>query len=73
VVEIRCRVEVGTARERYRHRRRDERHLDRFRTEDELWGSEVPPLGVGRLITVQTSEPVDVAALADRIRASVNR
>jgi len=72
VVEIRCRVEVGTARERYLHRRRDERHLDRFRTEDELWSSEVPPLGVGQLITVETSEPVDVTALAERIRASVN-
>lgn len=69
-VEVRCRVDVDTARERYRTRVRDERHLDGLRTEDELWGSEVPPLEVGPLIEVDTSQPVDAAALADRVRTS---
>jgi predicted kinase len=67
-VEIRCRVSVELARERYRHRRRDERHLDGLRTEDELWGEEVHPIGVGPLVTVDTAAPVDVTALADQVR-----
>jgi len=36
-----------------------------------LWGSEVPPLGVGPLIEVNTAEPVDVAALASLIISSL--
>jgi len=67
-VEIRCRVSVELARERYRHRRRDERHFDELRTDDELWGEEVPPLGVGPLVTVDTDQPVDGTALASQIR-----
>jgi hypothetical protein len=67
-VEIRCRVSVGLARQRYRQRRRDERHLDALRTAEELWGAEVHPLGVGPLITVDTAQPVDATALADQIR-----
>lgn len=68
VVEVRCRVPLEVVRERYRNRIRDERHLDRLRTEAELWGSEVPPLGVGPLVEVDTSGPVDVSSLADTIR-----
>lgn len=66
-VEIRCRVGLDIARERYRTRRRDARHLDHVRTEDELWGTEVPPLGVGPLLEVDTGAPVDVNALARRV------
>jgi predicted kinase len=72
-VEIRCRLDVGVARDRYRRRVRDERHLDGQRSEEELWGSDVAPLGVGPLIELDTLEPVDVAALADRIRALAGR
>jgi predicted kinase len=67
-VEVRCLVGVDVARDRYRSRRRDERHLDSWRGEDELWGEDVPPLGVGPLLDVDTSEPVDVILLARRIR-----
>ena len=68
-VEIRCRVHIDLARERYRERVRDDRHLDDLRSEEELWGREVAPLGVGPLIEVDTAEPVDVPALADEIRS----
>jgi hypothetical protein len=37
---------------------------------DELWGRSVRPLGVGPLVEVDTSGPVDVPALAARLRAS---
>jgi predicted kinase len=70
-VEVRCRVDVSVARDRYRRRIRDERHLDALRTEDELWAAEVPPLDVGPLIEVDTAETVDVAALAGRIRSAM--
>lgn len=68
-VEVRCEVPVEIARERYRRRSRDAGHLDSLRTEDELWGAPVPALGVGPLIRVDTSSPVDVEALAGRIRS----
>lgn len=71
IVEIRCRIDIDLARTRHRERTRDPRHLDALRTDDELWGSEVLPLGVGPLIQVDTSEPVEVATVADRIRALV--
>jgi hypothetical protein len=42
-----------------------------LRIEDELWGTEVAPLGVGPLIEIDTTEPVDVVALARLIHAAV--
>lgn len=68
VVEVRCQAGLEVVRERYRARLRDERHLDGSRSEAELWGSPVAPLGVGPLIDVDTTERVDVTALANRIR-----
>ncbi|WIM92801.1 AAA family ATPase [Actinoplanes oblitus] len=70
-VEIRCRVSVGVARERYRRRVRDERHLDMRRTEQELWGEDIPPLGVGPVIEVDTVRTVDTAALAATVRVAL--
>ena len=67
-VEVRCHVSVDLARERYRSRLRDPRHLDGLRTESELWGEPVGPLGVGPLVDVDTTSAVDVPALASRIR-----
>jgi len=72
-VEIRCRLDIGLARDRFRRRSRDPRHLDALRSEGELWGTEVAPLGVGPLVEVSTAKPVDVAALAHHIRSIVNR
>jgi hypothetical protein len=67
-VEIRCRVDIELVRQRYRERVRDGRHLDHLRSEEELWGREVAPLGVGPVVEVDTAGPVDVPALADEVR-----
>lgn len=72
-VEIRCRLDVALAQERYRGRHRDPRHLDARRTDSELWGSEVAPLNVGPLLVVDTKDRVDVASLAELVRASLSR
>ncbi|MFT3874917.1 MAG: hypothetical protein QM708_00580 [Propioniciclava sp.] len=53
---------------RYAARRRDARHLDNQRSQAELWGQPVAPLGVGPLITVDTATCVDLHALARQIR-----
>jgi hypothetical protein len=63
IVEIRCVVGLQTARARYAARRRGLGHLDDRRTEDELWGAPVPPLGVGLVVEVGTERPVDVEQL----------
>ena len=69
-VEVRTALPREQARERYHARAgRHAGHLDGERTEDELWGRTVEPLGVGPLVEVDTSGPVDVPALAARIRA----
>jgi len=70
-VEVRCRLDVTLARQRYHSRDRDPRHLDGHRPDTELWGREVAALGVGPLLEVDTTEPVDVAALAELIRSSL--
>ena len=70
VVEIRCIADLATVEARYRARQRDERHLDSQRSRDELWGQPVAPLGVGELIEVDTTGPVDIGDLARRLRAS---
>jgi predicted kinase len=70
-VEVRTALSRELARERYlaRAASRHPGHLDRDRTAEELWGRPVEPLGVGPLVEVDTSGPVDVPALAARIRA----
>jgi predicted kinase len=69
-VEVRCHAPLETVRARFEARVRDDRHLDDLRSIEELWGSPVAPLGVGPLIDVDTSRPVDIAALAERIRST---
>lgn len=66
VVEIRCQVPLELARERYLARAtgRHPGHLDRLRTEDELWSRPLQPIGVGAVIEVDTSSPVDVESVA---------
>lgn len=71
VVEVRCLATLEVVRARYTARVRDHRHLDARRSEAELWGREVPPLGVGPVIEVDTCKGVDIADVADRIRAAV--
>jgi predicted kinase len=70
-VEVRCRLDVALAQERYHGRDRNPRHLDDRRTDAELWGAEVAPLGVGPLLEVDTSGPVDVASLAELVRSAM--
>jgi len=69
-LEVRCLADQSVCRERYRHRRRDRRHLDDARSAEELWGHPVHPLGVGPLLQVNTKQPLDVRRLAAQIRAS---
>jgi hypothetical protein len=71
IVEVRCRVPLEIARERYLHRARDQRHLDGLRDESELWGSEAAPLGLGPLLEVDTSGDVDVAEVAAVVRSAL--
>ena len=71
LVELRCRVSRGVARERFGRRHRDARHLDGARSEEELWGSEVAALGVGPLVEVDTSGPVDIARAAAAVRSAL--
>lgn len=70
-VEIRCRLDLTLARDRYQLRERDPRHLDDRRTDSELWSAEVPPLGVGPLLEVDTTGPVDVISLAELVRSAL--
>lgn len=69
LVEVRCLVALDVARRRFRERIRDERHLDAQRTDAELWGTPVAPLGVGPLVDVDTSSLVDIEALVGQIRS----
>lgn len=70
-VEIRCHLDVTVAQERYHRRDRDPRHLDDRRAEGELWGAEVAALGVGPLLEVDTLGPVEIAPLAELVRAAL--
>ena len=69
LVEVRCVVPVEVARARYRARAaaRHPGHLDLDRDERELWGSPAAPLGVGSLLEVDTSGPVDVPVVARQV------
>ena len=70
IVEVRCCCPRELALLRYRERSgtRHPGHLDADRVEDELWNDEVlQPLGVGRLIEVDTTTPVDIEALVSEI------
>jgi predicted kinase len=66
LAEVHCTVPRELARARYQARTagRHAGHLDADRTDAELWGEPVRPLGLGPVITVDTSGPVDIAQLA---------
>ena len=66
LIEVHCTVPLELARTRYRARasRRDAGHLDDARSDDELWGEPPRPLGLGPVVVVDTSGPVDIAELA---------
>ena len=74
VVELRCVVPLDVARTRYytRATHRHPGHLDLQRDETELWGEPVRPLGVGPLVEVDTTEPLDIPAVAADIRRALD-
>lgn len=66
LIEVHCTVSLDLARARYRARtgHRHAGHLDDARTNQELWGEPARPLGLGPVVMVDTSSPVDIAELA---------
>ncbi len=66
LAEVHCTVPPDLARARYRARAagRHPGHLDAARSDQELWGEPVHPLGLGPAVTVDTSGPVDIPRLA---------
>ena len=75
VVEVFCRVDRETAARRYAARSgsRHAGHFDAVRSPDELWNDEIarPVAGGWPVFEVDTTAPVDVPALAARVRASL--
>lgn len=71
LVEVRCEVPQDVARRRYLRRAagRSAAHLDLQRSEQELWGSPPLPLGVGTVVEVDTTAPVDIRRLAAEVLA----
>jgi predicted kinase len=76
LIEMRCRCPREVAQTRYRARSetRLAGHFDAERPPEELWNEHhIEPLGLGPLIEVDTTVPVDVEPLAQRIRAMAGR
>jgi 8-oxo-dGTP pyrophosphatase MutT (NUDIX family)/predicted kinase len=75
VVEVFCRVDRETAARRYAARAgsRHPGHFDAVRSPEELWNDEVarPVAGGWPVLDADTAAPVDVPALAARVRASL--
>lgn len=70
-VEVRCSVPQEVALARYRARKRHPGHFEADRSDDELWNSGLlEPLGLGSVIVVDTTTPVDIAALAAKVQAA---
>jgi predicted kinase len=76
IVEVHCIVPVELARARYESRasQRHAGHLDGARSDAELWGEPSPrSLGLGPVIEVDTSGPVDIAQLAATLARRLSR
>lgn len=74
VVEAYCSCPPELAEARYRGRlaTRHPGHHDAERLYEERWTKD-RPLGVGPLVVIDTSSPVDVAAVAEAIRSAIGR
>jgi predicted kinase len=71
LIEVRCSCPKAVAQARYRARTgtRHGGHLDLERQPDELWNEQnSAPLGIAPVIIVDTTAPVDVSDIADRIQ-----
>jgi predicted kinase len=69
-VEVRCSCPREVALDRYRRRAavRHVGHFDSLRTDEELWSPLLlDPLGLGPVVTVDTTVPVDVEAVAAEV------
>jgi predicted kinase len=66
LIEVHCTVPLELARARYLARagRRHAGHLDGARSDQELWGEPSCSPGLGPVVVVDTSGPVDIAELA---------
>lgn len=77
VVEVHCRCSREVASQRYRARSgsRAAGHFDDLRLPGELWNDDVaqPVAGGWPVVEVDTEAPVDVAAVADLVRAAAGR
>jgi hypothetical protein len=77
VIEVFCSCDRDVAALRYRTRAgtRHAGHFDRARTADELWNGEIsePVAGGWPVLNVDTNGPVDLPAVADRIRTVMMR
>jgi predicted kinase len=69
LIEVHCTVPLELARARYRARagHRQAGHLDGARSDQELWGEPSRPLGLGPVVVVDTSGPVDTAEVTAAI------
>jgi predicted kinase len=76
LIEIRCTCprELVEARYRARSASRSAGYFDAERPSEELWNEHhLAPLGLGPLIEVDTSTPVDIPALLHRLRGLMDR
>jgi len=66
---VHCVVPRGVARARYQARaaQRHAGHLDAERSDQELWGEPPPSPGLGPVIRVDTSGPVDIGRLVEKL------
>jgi predicted kinase len=71
--EVWCDVPAEVARARFVARRRPAVHADaeRLATQWTGWAARAAPLELGPVIRVDTARPVDVGAVADRVRAAL--
>jgi shikimate kinase len=77
IVEVYCDCPPDIAIERFRSRTRHPGHLDAERTRDQLVSqfdalASCGPLGIGRLVVVDTSEAVDLPVVERRVRGQQN-
>lgn len=73
VVGVWCDVPAEVARVRYVARRRRDVHRDteRLATEWAGWAAEAEPLGLGPVVRVDTTRPVDTAVPGARVKAAL--
>jgi predicted kinase len=73
VVEVWCDLPAEVAHRRVRSRTRPLLHQDRDRlaTEWRAWAADAEPLALGPVLRVDTQHPVDVTALATRVRGAL--